>query len=189
MLHSIARWVSHGFNPAGVALVLWICWWTYHPDEGFVVMLGVLFYIVLPALSLFYGLSRGHMDQLYPMVRQQRSELLLTGAVSYGLGAIVLWIVYPDLLLLIAGISFTLATLLVFCINIFWKISIHCVGVGGATALMFPIAGVGMVWPVMLTALLVGWARLRLGAHTVPQVIAGFTLGAGVSLAVYWAVI
>ncbi len=74
-------------------------------------------------------------------------------------------------------------------INIFWKISIHCVGVGGATALLFPIAGVGKAWPVMLTVLLVGWARLRLGAHTVPQVLAGFTLGAGVSLAVYWAVI
>ena len=49
--------------------------------------------------------------------------------------------VYPDLLLLVVGISFTLATLLVFCINIFWKISIHCVGVGGAVALLFPIAG------------------------------------------------
>ena len=189
MFHSIARWVSHGFNPAGVALVLLICWWTYHPDEGFVVMLGVLFYIVLPALSLFYELRRGRIDQLYPTVRQQRSELLLMGAASYGLGAIVVWIIHPDLLLLTAGISFTLATLLVFCINLFWKISIHCVGVGGAAFLLFPIAGVGMAWLGVLTALLVGWARLHLGAHTVPQVLAGFTLGAVVSLAVYWVVI
>ena len=189
MFHSIARWVSHGLNPAGVALVLWICWWTNHPDEGFVVMLGVLFYIVLPALSLFFGLRRGRMDQLYPTARQQRSELLLMGSVSDGLGVIVLWMVHPDLLLLIAGISFTLATLLVFCINLFWKISIHCVGVGGAAFLLFPIAGVGMAWLGVLTALLVGWARLHLGAHTVPQVLAGFTLGAVVSLAVYWVVI
>lgn len=189
MFYSIARWVSHGINPAGVALILWICWWTYHPDKGGVVILGVLFYIVLPALSLLYGLRRGRMDQLYPTVRQQRNELLLMGAVSYGLGAIVLWIVHPDLLLLIAGISFTLATLLVFCINLFWKISIHCVGVGGAAVLLFSTVGIGTAWPGVLIALLVGWARLHLGVHTVLQVIAGFSLGAGVSLAVYWVVI
>ena len=189
MFRSVARWVSHGLNPAGVALVLLICWWTYHPDEGVVVMLGVLFYIVLPALSLFYGLRRGRMDQLYPTSRQQRSDLLLMGVVSYGIGVIVQWVVHPDLILLIAGISFTLATLLVFCINLFWKISIHCVGVGGAIVLLFSIIGFGMAWPGVLIALLVGWARLHLGAHTVPQVLAGFILGAGVSLAVYWTVI
>ena len=54
---------------------------------------------------------------------------------------------------------------------------------------MFSIIGFGMAWPGVLIALLVGWARLHLGAHTVPQVLAGFILGAGVSLAVYWAVI
>ena len=187
MLKLIAHWISHGLNPAGVALVLWICWWIYHPDEGLVVMVGVLFYIVLPALGLLHGLRKGRMDQLYPEVRQQRSEMLLQGAMSYGLGGGVMWMINPDLLLLVVGISFTLATLLVFCINLFWKISIHCVGVGGAAALIFSISGAGLAWPGVLAVLLVGWARLYLGVHTVAQVLAGFVLGIGVSLAVYWA--
>ena len=93
----------------------------------------------------------------------------------------------PDLLLLVVGMSFTLATLLVFCINLFWKISIHCVGVGGAAVLLFSVAEAGIAWPGVLAVLLVGWARLYLGVHTVAQVLAGFVLGIGVSLAAYWA--
>ena len=39
-------------------------------------------------------------------------------------------------------------------------------------------AGGAGQWPWLAAPLLVAWARLRLGAHTVPQVLAGILLGA-----------
>ena len=58
---------------------------------------------------------------------------------------------------------------------------------GRGRSSLFSVAEAGIAWPGVLAVLLVGWARLYLGVHTVAQVLAGFVLGIGVSLAAYWA--
>ncbi len=178
----IARWISHGLNPAGVALAVWGGWWYLHPQDRQPALLGLLFYVALPALSIICMVRAGRIDALYPRLRQQRNGLLLVGVVSYMLGGIALYIAAAPVLLLAAGVSFAAATLLVFLVNLRWKISIHCVGVGGAASLLLLAFGLGEAWPCLLAVALVAWARLHLRAHTPLQVVAGLALGCGVSI-------
>lgn len=68
-------------------------------------------------------------------------------------------------------------------INFFWKISIHSIGAGGITGMLFGISQKMSVelLPLFLFVILVsgmiGFARLKLNAHDQKQVYAGFFLG------------
>jgi membrane-associated phospholipid phosphatase len=71
-------------------------------------------------------------------------------------------------------------------INTKWKISIHMLGMGSVLGLLigmvmrFQASLMMAVVIVVLASGLVGYARLRLDAHTPGQVYAGFLLGIAV---------
>jgi len=180
----MARLVSHVFNPAGLALMLFTTWGIFYPADLGQVLIGLCFYVVLPGLTLLYLLRSGRIDALYPQQRQQRDGLLLAGGGSYGLGYISFLLFDSHPLLCATGLSFCAATLLVWLINRSWKISIHSVGVGGAASLLC-VAGGMVFWPSLLAIPAVAWARLSLLAHTPLQVVAGLVLGCCVSLLAY----
>jgi len=66
-------------------------------------------------------------------------------------------------------------------INLKWKISIHASGITGPATFLFYSFGMIAI-PFFLLVLPVGWARLRLNAHTPAQVLAGATL----TVAITW---
>jgi membrane-associated phospholipid phosphatase len=76
-----------------------------------------------------------------------------------------------------------LSILLTLFINFRWKISAHSIGVGGIAGAMLGImyrtqADLELVFiSVLLIAGLVGYARLKLNAHSPAQVYAGFIMG------------
>ncbi len=180
----LARLISHAFNPAGLALVVFAIWAMLYPVDRAQVLIGLCFYVVLPALALLYLLRTGRIDALYPHRREERDGLLLAGLASYSLGYISLLLMDSPAPMCSTGLSFSAATLFVWLINRHWKISIHCVGVGGAIVLLC-FAGGEIVWPSLLAIPLVAWARLKLLAHTPLQVVAGLLLGGIVSLLAY----
>ncbi|MDX9848677.1 MAG: phosphatase PAP2 family protein [Tenuifilaceae bacterium] len=79
------------------------------------------------------------------------------------------------------GATITIALILL--ISIWWKISIHMVGIGGLVGLTFALSQKGyynMLWVIIIAIALSGiiaWARLALKAHNAAQVYAGFALG------------
>lgn len=79
-----------------------------------------------------------------------------------------------------------LLTALGFCITIFWKISLHAIGVGGFLALMLQLSLHAHFFAYLLIPVavaiagLVLSARLYLQAHTPLQVAAGFAAGLGI---------
>ncbi len=180
----VAQLISHVFNPGGLALMVFFTWGVLYPGERGQLLVGLCFYVVLPGLALLYLLRTGRIDALYPQQRQQRDGLLLAGVVSYGLGYISFILIDAHPLMYTTGLSFCAATLLVWLINRHWKISIHCVGVGGAVSLLC-VAGGMAFWPSLLLIPLVSWARLSLLAHTLLQIVAGLVLGCVVSLLAY----
>lgn len=180
----LARLISHAFNPAGLALLVFVVSAMLFPSQGGEIWIGLCFYVVFPALALLYLLRSGRIDALYPHRREERNGLLLAGFASYSLGYILLLLTESSALMCSTGLSFSAATLCVWLINRHWKISIHCVGVGGAIVLLFFVGGEGF-WPSALAIPLVAWARLKLLAHTPLQLIAGFLLGGAVSLLAY----
>lgn len=73
-------------------------------------------------------------------------------------------------------------------INLRWKISAHMIGIGGLLGGLVGISQIVLTDVAMLVIIttllcgLVGYARLKLNAHTQAQVYAGFLLGFGVML-------
>lgn len=180
----VARLISHVFNPAGLALMVFFVWGTFYPGDSGQLLIGLFFYVVLPGIVLFYLLYSGRIDALYPQQRQQRDGLLLAGVTSYGLGYISFLLIDAHPLVCATGLSFCTATLLVWLINRSWKISIHCVGVGGAVSLLCIEGGMAF-WPSLLLVPLVSWARFSVLAHTRLQIVAGLVLGCVVSILAY----
>lgn len=86
------------------------------------------------------------------------------------------------------AVALTLAALLagllaLIPITFAWKVSAHA-GVAGATAVIIPV--LVSPWLGLATGLipvLVGWARVRLGAHTPAQVVVGALIGLAVGAA------
>lgn len=81
---------------------------------------------------------------------------------------------------------FVIAAILVFMalfINVFWKISIHSMSMGAMSIAVLYLTAVHFIdaaWPVYLVFImsgLVGYARLKLKAHSSSQVYVGFVLG------------
>jgi membrane-associated phospholipid phosphatase len=78
----------------------------------------------------------------------------------------------------------TLLVVLTLIINVFWKISSHLVGIGGAAGSLIALSYmlyIDLTWWIValfLIAGIVAYSRLRLNAHTALQVYMGFLLGA-----------
>ena len=86
------------------------------------------------------------------------------------------WLLF---LLMGAGVALVLAL----CINFFWKISAHGIGIGGLLGGIMGVAEINRINPywifivVLMVAGLLGTSRLFLKRHTPMQVYAGFCLG------------
>ncbi|MEU7864838.1 phosphatase PAP2 family protein, partial [Nonomuraea sp. NPDC049141] len=65
-----------------------------------------------------------------------------------------------------------------------WKMSIHSAVAAGTVVVLVLTFGAGLLATAPLLAL-VGWSRVRLRDHTVPQVVAGLALGALVAALVF----
>ncbi|MDD3568779.1 MAG: hypothetical protein PHT92_10300 [Bacteroidales bacterium] len=83
--------------------------------------------------------------------------------------------------LFMLGASINLAIALV--VSIWWKISLHMIGIGGLVGLFFALSTriyfeiTTYLIAAVAIAGIVAWARLRLNTHNPPQVYVGFILG------------
>jgi hypothetical protein len=91
---------------------------------------------------------------------------------------VALWLLgVPDELLLLT-LSMGLASATVAFVTLFFKASAHCTVAGhAATAGIILLGPVG--WMFALALPLVVWSRVALGAHTLPETLAGAAVGVG----------
>ena len=132
---------------------------------------------------------------------------LLVGIASYAVGALLLWktVEGPALPLVVAFAAlFPINTAIILLINTRWKISLHMTSLAGFVSVLLFTAltvwrdlpapteaalTIATVGPLMLLVPLLMWARVRVGAHTVGQVVAGAVFGLFVPLAELWAIV
>lgn len=138
---------------------------------------------VMPTLIFTILLKLGKIQSLEMHSRRERTLPLLIVAIFF----------YGTYYLLKQGPHFALfnifmlgATLLVIVslfINYFFKISIHMVAVGGlfgtfaGFSILFKHDLIFLLYLIVLAAGLIGFARLKLKAHTTRQIYTGFLLG------------
>jgi membrane-associated phospholipid phosphatase len=147
-----------------------------HPQNvSLLFLLTTFFGTILPMGIIFFMLKKGTLKDAYASDRQTRFKPFLGAVLSYLLGLVALIAASaPDLVsVLMAG--YFVNTAIMMLITLRWKISIHASGIAGPATYLVYAFGTHL-WPVFLLIIPVGWARLKLKAHTPSQVATGFFL-------------
>jgi len=108
--------------------------------------------------------------------RKDRNYPLLLVLISYLIGVVLLYLLNAPLITTVLMFCYFSNTMGVFFINLYWKISIHSMGVAGqAAALIYVFGPVGVLFALIIPVVM--WSRVYLKEHTLSQVIIGATLG------------
>jgi hypothetical protein len=130
---------------------------------------------VLPLSSTYYLVRKGIIPDIYASDRATRTEPFLWAMASYLMGVTALMYLNAPFVVTALMACYFVNTIVMLIITMYWKISIHAVGVTGpVTALVFQL-GARML-PFFLLMLPVAWARIELKAHNRLQVAAGAIL-------------
>jgi hypothetical protein len=148
-------------------------------------LLWILFItcVVLPALLTFFLV---HKRIIHSLKMKERKERLLPVLITFLMYLVCYFLIrlmpVPELILGIV-LSGAALTLIAFLLTLFWKVSIHMMGIGGLAAIIWitgartladasPYLGL-----VLLAAGLTAWARLCSQTHTTGQIYGGFVAG------------
>ncbi|MGZ7126942.1 MAG: PAP2 family protein [Halobacteriota archaeon] len=136
-----------------------------------------LFAAIVPLSTLLIWEMRANAKfDLDIPTRTERNYPLLFACASYVVGAVVLVAGHAPLLTTVVTFGYFVGTLFLFFINLYWKISIHTMGIAGPTTVLVFVFG---YWGALLGLLLppVIWSRVYLKKHMVAQAIMGTILG------------
>lgn len=146
--------------------------------------LAALFAGVIPLTVILLGVRRGKLSDVHIVDREQRHLPLLVSIFSVALGLALLYVLHAAgevralTVAMLAGLISTAA------VTRIWKVSIHTAVATGFAVVFGTTFGV-VGWLAVLPAAAIGWSRVRLGDHTVSQVLGGALLGAIVTASVY----
>jgi len=148
--------------------------------------------LFLPLVFIWFMHSHGIISSYQMPDRRERTFPFAITAMFY----IVTWYMFVNLglpsvfyLFIFGGAMLILVAL---AVNLFWKISIHMVGMGGlaggciALAYQQQITTMAILPVLFGVAGLVAYARLRLNTHNPAQVYTGFLLGLLVMVITGW---
>jgi membrane-associated phospholipid phosphatase len=135
---------------------------------------------ILPVLLVFEWIKdkRNHGQKIDIDIpeRKDRNYPLLIVILSYFIGAAVLYTINAPHITTVLMFSYFSNTLIVFFINLYWKISIHAMGIAGPTAALIYVFGpAGAIFALIIPVVM--WSRVYLKRHTAGQVITGALLG------------
>ncbi|MFI5496525.1 phosphoesterase PA-phosphatase [Actinoplanes sp. NPDC051859] len=146
---------------------------------------GALFAAGIPLAYVLRGVRSGRLTNHHIPEREHRRIPMLIGiaSVAVGLTALILLGAPREVLALMTAGG---AGLLVFtAVTHWWKMSIHAGVAAGTAATLTAVYGPLALLVAVPCALLACWSRIRLSAHTVPQVLAGALVGATIASTVF----
>jgi membrane-associated phospholipid phosphatase len=183
-----ARLASDLLAPAPVAsaLVVAVAWRSApSPAHGARwALLAVACGMLVPVMFLEVGVRLRRLSDRHLSRREERPWPVLVGLVSVlaALRLLALAQAPRDLLALLATMAVVLGVSL--GVTMVWKISLHAATLAGSAVVVAVLFG----WPWLALApllVLVAWARVQLGEHTLGQVLAGSLIGAAGAGLVY----
>ena len=141
-----------------------------------VILVSLFFVTVIPTASTYYfSIKLGRKDGDIPD-RRLRFKPMMIGVLSYVTGTIALYLMDAPDVIWVLMLCYAVVTFVMTVITMYWKISIHSVGVIGpsmALAIVF--------WPWGLLYFLlfppIAWSRYVLKRHTPAQIAAGALTG------------
>jgi hypothetical protein len=159
--------------------------------KKFILLIVFINSAIAPVLSILLLKKTGFIKDVMLDERSERMLPLLLSAIYFFITYYLLRKVALPSLLYFYIIGATVLVLLTLIITFRWKISIHMVSMGGFTGFLISLAlllHIDIDLLLILTFLasgLLGTARIKLNAHDLPQVFAGYAMGVGVMLILF----
>ncbi len=181
--HRVARVVTEALSPAvlvaGISIA--VAWHNRSLAWGVVT---AVFASAIPLSYILRGVRRGHYDDHHVRTRERRPAVLLFAAVSVVIGLVLMTVLHAPRELVALVVAMLAGLALTFTVTRWWKVSFHAaVSAGTATTLVL-VFGIWLLlaWPIVAV---VAWSRVRLGDHSIAQVVVGAVLGAVAAGAVF----
>ena len=188
-----ARFATEAFSPAVLAVVVPVVVGARVADPPLLGIawgaLAALFVGVLPYLAIRLLMRSGRIrgDHHVPE-RRERALPIALALVSIVVGLVLLAALGAPAAVTTFGLVTVAVVVVVGLVNLAWKLSGHAAVV--ATCAVVVLIAYGP-WSLLLSVPVVlwtGWSRVRLGAHTPAQVLAGAAAGA-VLASVVWSLL
>ncbi|MEP0546634.1 MAG: hypothetical protein ABJF88_06870 [Rhodothermales bacterium] len=196
--YHVANVLSYVFNPlvlppVGFGLILWH-FGAPGTEIAWVVGVALVFFCLIPLAYVIRMIRRGEAETLEIRRRESRLKPFLVGITSYAVGMVVMATTGTTAVAFLVALAllYPINTALIVLINLRWKISVHMTSLAGFVSILLfvtltvwrdlPPATELVLTAVTVTPLLVllpllMWARVRVGAHTPGQVVAGALFG------------
>lgn len=146
--------------------------------------LYTLIFLFIFITFVLIGVKKKFFSDIDVSKREQRPMLYFTGALLSILYLSILFFLQGPRILFITVLGIMLGILLASLINIKIKASVHVAVISGLiTSLSIVYAGYYLL--LLLLIPMIGWSRVKIKRHTVPEVIIGGILGSLLSLIVY----
>lgn len=155
---------------------------TFEQKKGILLIISLSTYVIPLSFMPFFMLRKSGFTIYMESARERRMPFLLTSAV-YLIAYYYLSKISIPTFILNYILASAIVVLLTTIVTYFWKISIHLVGIGGITGLLFFMSNhysydvFLFITLTFLLAGLIGSCRLSLGAHSLSQVFTGYALG------------
>jgi membrane-associated phospholipid phosphatase len=139
--------------------------------------------IGLPLAVFWRELHKGHISDWHISKRAERLRPTIVAATLVAaIGPVLLLLLFDGpRLLLVACVSALFLAVTNLLITLVWKISQHVSGIAATATLITATVGL-WISPILLLIPLVAWARVKVGAHTVGQTLAGGVVGVTIPL-------
>ncbi len=158
-----------------------------------IVLIVAINTFLFPLITVFLMLKLGFIKSFFMEEKKERYLPYLATAIFYLWTLLYVWHqndlqeislnTFASKILTVIILGATISVFLLFLLNLFYKISMHTVGMGyfiGIALAMLPVSNYGLKIPFMIIILiagLVGTARLSLGAHKPQEIYSGYLLG------------
>jgi len=171
-----SKWVSHICQAPFLAIPTFIIINLTLDMGNFLIIETIsLFFATIIPIIIVVGHGKIKNVDVDHTVKETRKYPLLIATFMYFLGTLILWTMDANPLAIALMFCYGSNTLIVFFINLKWKISVHAMGITGPTTALLFISPWFFIFGLLSP--LVMWSRLTLKKHTNGQVLAGTILG------------
>lgn len=141
-------------------------------EKIFWFLLAVLLGGLPPAVVLIYEKRSGKIRDWFMTNRLERRDVQLAWFFGSLLFLIAANFLDAPRLLVALSVTMLILSLLITLATLFWKVSVHMVGVSLFVLLLLLVYSASFLWVAVLIPL-VAWARVKISAHTLTQVTIG----------------
>ena len=146
--------------------------------------ISLFFCAALPTAYIWALFRLGRVESMFIPRRSRRLRPMLVASASYMVGLAFLLRSSAPRQVWVLMLCYVVNILLAMAITTRWQISVHAMGVWSPLAALTFLFGPSALWLVPVPVV-VSWARIALGAHTLGQVAGGGTLAASCTWLLY----